>query len=219
MLNLENIKVIRNQKEVLNINSIKFDFSKRYYIYGSPGAGKTTLFETIAGIDRPHAGDVLVEGASLYNSGFMELSLLRKKMGVMFDLPGLISNQNILENIKLALDSKKITFQYPVKDIILNDYLSYFKMEDILEIRPGLRSSEQKKVAAFIRAIIAKPNFLVFDGFTDFLSGTMKNIKIKFLDELYEKSVGGIFMGKDFENVGLSYDRRYELKNGELHEL
>jgi ABC-type lipoprotein export system ATPase subunit len=219
MLNLENIKVIRNQKEVLSIHSIKFDFNKRYYIYGSPGAGKTTLFETIAGIDRPQTGDVLVEGVSLYNSGFMELSLLRKKMGVMFDLPGLISNQNILENINLAIESKKIIFERPVKDIILNDYLSFFYMEDILEMRPGLLSSEQKKIAAFIRAIIAKPSFLIFDGFTDFLNGTMKNIKIKFLDELYEKSVGGIFMGKDLKDLNLSYDCCYELKNGELYEL
>ena len=218
MLEIKNVSVNRNSKEVLNIENFKFDFSKSYNIYGGTGEGKTTLLEVLVGVEKPASGDVLIDDLSLYDSGFMELSFLRKKLGVMFDLPGLISNQSLYENIKLAVNSKGMIFDRSLRDVISQEYFESFKLENSLDARPGSLSVDQKRVVSFVRAIIAGPSFLVFDSFCDFLSGSFEKEIILFLRSLKEKGVGGIFLTKKRDPVGMGFDHYIELKRGSLYE-
>lgn len=218
MLKVENVKVHRNNKVVLDIDTMEFNLTKRYNIFGDTGVGKTTLFELLAGIEKPLNGDIILDEFSLYTSGFMDLSRLRKKFGVMFDIPGLISNQNIYENLKLALNSKNVIFDRTLKEVIVSDYLSLFKMNDFIDMRPGLLSIDQKRIISFIRAIIANPTFLLFDGFCDFLNGSFLDVKISMLEKLNQNGVGGIFFTKKKNEGKLQYDHFFELKEGFLHE-
>jgi len=218
MLKINDVLVLRNGKDVLDIKNIIFDLSKTYHIYGNTGAGKTTFFELVAGVEKPARGDVSVGDLSLYNSNFVDLSLLRKSFGVMFDVPGLISNQNVYENIKLAVESKKIKFDESLRKVIIESYLKNFEMERIIDERPGVLSTDQKKIAAFIRAIITNPKFLIFDGFTDFLSGPYRDKKIQLLNNMKNKKVGGLFLSKDKQPSGIEFDYYFELKNGSIYE-
>ena len=219
MLKLTDVTVKKNGRKILDIKKETFDFSKRYAIYGHSGSGKTTLFELITGIQKPCKGDVEVNNSSLYDSDFIELSTLRKKMGVMFDLPGLISNQNVYENICLAVNSKKLRFKSSLKNILTDKYLTPFKLESVIELRPGLLTIEQKRIISFIRAIISKPEFLIFDGFSDFISGEHSEVVKKFLMESKEQNIGGIFFCKNKEYKNIEFDNYFELKNGCLYEL
>ena len=138
------------------------------------------VFDFLSGIHRPDVGEIDYDGISLYDSGFMELSMLRKKLGVMFDVPGLLSNQTIYQNISLAIKSKNIITEKSLRLIIKEDYLRPFGLETALDVRPSEISNQQKKIVSFIRAIISKPDFLVFDNFTDFLIGGHRDIKLNF---------------------------------------
>ena len=218
MLSLDNILVLKGGVKVLNIKNSSFDFSKRYLIHGKTGSGKTTLFDLMSGVEKPVQGDVIVDDLSLYNSGFIELSLLRKKMGVMYDVPGLISNQNIYENIRLAVNSKKIQFDQSLKDVLFSKYLRRFDLCDHLNSRPGVLSLDQKRIVSFIRAVISQPEFLIFDGFSEFVLGPYKSIILNILDELKEKSVGGVFICRENFNIGMKFDSVLELKDGDLYE-
>ena len=219
MLKIIDVNVDRGGNCILQPSNHCFDFSKRYLFYGKMGAGKTTFFELVTGIEKPAVGDVLIDDISIYDSDFMDLSLSRKKLGVMFDLPGLISNQNVFENIRLAIDSKKIQFTKPLDEILIQKYLSVFNMEHVLYVRPGLLSIEQRRVVAFIRAIITNPKFLVLDGFSDFLNGPYSSAKIDFLDDLKRKSVGGLFFSKEKILDNMFFDHCFEIRDGDFYEF
>ena len=139
-------------------------------------------------------------------------------MGVMYDVPGLISNQNVYENIRLAVNSKKIQFEQSLKDVLFSKYLMPFDLCDHINSRPGVLSLDQKRMVSFIRAIICNPEFLIFDGFCEFVSGGYKNVIVKLLNELRDKCVGGVFFSKEKIDIDFCFDSTLELKNGGLRE-
>lgn len=63
---------------------------------GPNGSGKTTLFRILATVFAPTGGDVLIEGKSLSRA----YGELRRKMGVVFQAPGLDNKLSVEENLK-----------------------------------------------------------------------------------------------------------------------
>lgn len=217
MLSISEVKIFRGEKKIIDIDHYQFDFSLTYQIIGETGEGKSTLFECLAGVDKPHYGDIVIDSLSLYDSGFMELSLLRKRLGIMFDLPGLLSNQSIYDNLKLAIDSRNIDLGHGPEAYLIENYLKFFKLENILGDRPGNLSHEQRKIIAFIRAIVTKPDFLIFDGFSEFFKGNFIEVYKEFLEKIKNNGVGGIFFASE-RMTNFNFDKNLILKQGKIYE-
>ena len=70
------------------------------FLVGSSGAGKTTLLYTLAGLERPDAGDVLLDGRPLYGIPSADRARLRNsRVGFVFQnyclLPELTAEENV----------------------------------------------------------------------------------------------------------------------------
>ncbi|GBF09833.1 conserved hypothetical protein [Aeropyrum pernix] len=73
-------------------------------IMGPSGSGKTTLLNIIAGIDRPNAGRVIVDGFEVSSAGGEELRRFRlERVGYVFQQHNLIPTLTALENILLPM--------------------------------------------------------------------------------------------------------------------
>jgi putative ABC transport system ATP-binding protein len=73
-------------------------------IMGPSGSGKTTLLNCLAGLDRPDAGDVLVEGQSLRRlSDDARARYRARRMGFVFQAYNLLPVLTALENVELPL--------------------------------------------------------------------------------------------------------------------
>ena len=71
-------------------------------IMGKSGSGKSTLLALLAGLDRPSAGTVIIDGAAIEAMGEDELALLRRrKIGFVFQSFHLLGNFTALENVML----------------------------------------------------------------------------------------------------------------------
>ena len=74
-------------------------------IRGPSGAGKSTLLALLAGLDRPTAGSVLIDGQPIEWLGEDELALLRReKIGFVFQAFQLLPNLTARENVQFPLD-------------------------------------------------------------------------------------------------------------------
>jgi putative ABC transport system ATP-binding protein len=74
-------------------------------IMGPSGSGKSTLLSLLAGLDRPSAGSVVIEGQAIEGLGEDELALLRRrKVGFVFQSFQLLSNFTAAENVMLPLE-------------------------------------------------------------------------------------------------------------------
>ena len=74
-------------------------------IMGPSGSGKSTLLALLAGLDRPSAGGVSIDGEAIEAMGEDRLALLRRrKVGFVFQSFHLLANFTALENVMLPVE-------------------------------------------------------------------------------------------------------------------
>ena len=94
-------------------------------VVGTSGSGKSTLLHVLAGLVKPNAGKVYLQGESLYDMNDDRLTRLRRrKMGFVFQFFNLITTHNVIENIVLPihLDNRQVEERNYVLKIIKNTF-------------------------------------------------------------------------------------------------
>src|SRR5688500_838780 len=90
---------------VLDDVSVTVNRGEFVAIMGKSGSGKSTLLALLAGLDRPSAGGVSIDGESIETMSEDALALLRRrKVGFVFQSFHLLGNFTALENVMLPLE-------------------------------------------------------------------------------------------------------------------
>ena len=164
---------------IFNI-SLKVDPGEMVFIMGPTGAGKSTVLKAIyreIGID---SGDVLIENKNISKMNSVKnISILRRKIGMIFQDFKLLNDRTVFDNIALPLriegyaydDIKKM-----VKDSLLKISLSGCEKSYPLELSGG----EQQRIC-IARALVKKPKVILADEPTGNLD---PNISDEILDLL-----------------------------------
>lgn len=131
-------------------------------IMGESGSGKTTLLNILAALDKPTAGDVLLDGKSLPAISERQLAAFRRDhLGFVFQDFNLLDTFSVQDNIflPLVLAGKKYG---EMKDRLL-PIAAQLGIQDLLEKYPYEISGGQKQRTAIARAIITRPELLLAD--------------------------------------------------------
>ena len=98
---------------------------------GKSGAGKTTLLNIIGLITDISEGTITIDShKNLSMNGKNAMILRRYTIGYLFQNYGLIEDESVLWNLKLALEYKKVKKEEKLK--LINKYLKQFELSDML---------------------------------------------------------------------------------------
>lgn len=131
-------------------------------ILGGSGCGKTTLLRHIAGLQKPIAGEILIDGQSLFGLDRRAFRRLRRRMGVLFQDGALLGGLTLGENVALPL-SQHLWLKRSLLRAAAERVLKMVDLAGFADFYPNELSGGMRKRAGLARAIIAEPAILLCD--------------------------------------------------------
>jgi len=164
-------KIVQSGDEPLSIlENVSFDVDAgaAVAIVGASGSGKTTLLGLLAGLDRPTAGEVIVDGTKLSSLDEDARAALRARLlGFVFQSFQLLPALTALENVMLPLELANADDALPRARTWL-DRVGLAKRTG--HYPRQLSGGEQQRVA-IARAFVGEPKLLMADEPTGNLDG------------------------------------------------
>ena len=125
-------------------------------IIGESGGGKTTLLKCLAGLLPITAGELFI------NDELCNLSPVQeRRVGIVFQEITLFPNMTVFENIAFALKKQKLSFDEECR--LVREILKKMDLTTIQSALPKHISYGQKQKVALARALVKKPEILLFD--------------------------------------------------------
>jgi len=178
ILEVRNIRKSFGNNEVLKGVGFTMEKGEVLAIIGSSGSGKTTLLRCLNFLERPDAGQILVNGEVLFDSedestqNEKELRKKRLHFGLVFQSFNLFPQYNVLRNVTLAMEllarerpdfksrRREIMREIEEKALAL---ISRVGLSDKINSYPYQLSGGQQQRVAIARALALSPEILCFD--------------------------------------------------------
>lgn len=131
-----------------------------YFLTGVSGAGKSSFLKLIYQGLHPTSGEITVFGHHMpMNSGM--LSVMRRKIGIVFQDFRLIPHLNVLDNVSLPLKVRGVDLRKARLQAL--DLLKWVGLADVTDFFPEELSGGQQQRVAICRAVIGQPKILLAD--------------------------------------------------------
>lgn len=183
----------RDAFQVTALDDVSINIGKGEFLalMGPSGSGKTTLLNMIAAIDRPTAGELLVQGQDIFRFSDAQIARWRNEhIGYVFQTFNLIPVLSAFENVELPLLLTRLSAQQR-RDHVMTA-LKLVGLEDRVHHLPKQLSGGQEQRVAIARAIVSDPTLLLADeptGDLDSHSATDVLEILKRLNEDFHKTI------------------------------
>lgn len=184
-------------------------------IVGKSGSGKSTLMHTLALLDKPSNGEVLVEDKDASRMSGRQLDILRNKhYGFVFQQFFLNEKDTVLNNVILPLKIGRVGRSERSKRGL--QVLKAVELEEKANSKAGTLSGGQKQRVCIARALINNPSIIFADEPTGNLdSHTGKTIEDLLFRLNKEQSITLIIVTHD-KDIANRCDRQIHIKDGQL---
>ncbi|GAA4501720.1 methionine ABC transporter ATP-binding protein MetN [Pseudaeromonas paramecii] len=186
-------------------------------VIGASGAGKSTLIRCVNLLERPTQGSVVVDGITLTELGERELTLARRKIGMIFQHFNLLSSRTVFQNVALPLELAGQT-QAQIRARV-TELLKLVGLEGRAQAYPSELSGGQKQRVAIARALAPEPKVLLCDEATSALDPQTTQSILALLKEINQRlGLTILLITHEMEVVKSICDKVAIISNGELIE-
>jgi tungstate transport system ATP-binding protein len=193
---IESLRVERAGRVVLEIPSLVLRPNRTTAILGPNGAGKSTLLRTIAALDLPLRGRILLGGRPVHPD-----TETRRNIAFVFQQPVFL-RQSVRHNLELALRLRGLA--PPERQQRVADAAHLLGITSLLDRQPSRLSEGERRRASLARALCLHSPLLLLD---EPLAGLDSPNHQRLLDEL-----PGLLHGRGTTTIVVTHDRREALR-------
>jgi polar amino acid transport system ATP-binding protein len=184
-LEIDDVHKSYGHTEVLKGVSLNVERHEVVCLIGASGSGKSTLLRCVNALEDIQGGEIRIEGDTVTGAG-VDLNVLRRDVGIVFQSYNLFPHMSVLENVMLAPTrvggiSKD---EARTRGMAL---LQSVGMEDKAKSYPDMLSGGQQQRVAIVRALAMQPRVMLLDEITAALDpelvGDVLEIVRKLADE------------------------------------
>ncbi len=184
-------------------------------LVGQSGSGKSTLLHIAGLLERPDAGDVMVDGKSAGTAGDRERTVMRRQfLGFVYQYHHLLPEFSAIENVMLP----QMLNGRPRADARRRaaELLGMVQLKERADHRPGRLSGGEQQRVAIARAIANAPRVLLADEPTGNLDSTTADAVFRQLLGLVRETGMAALVATHNPDLASRMDRTVTLKDGIL---
>lgn len=186
MIELINIHKSFGAQTVLNGLNLQVPAGKITAIIGPSGEGKSVLLKHMIGLLNPDQGDVRVDGTSIVGLRRSQLNLVREKFAMVFQNAALFDSMTVYENIAFPLEEKTSLNRTEI-NVQVETALQEVGLKNINHKYPDELSGGMKKRVGIARALLLKPEIILFDEPTTGLDPVIRRAIHQLIKQTQEK--------------------------------
>ncbi|MEC8321122.1 MAG: ABC transporter ATP-binding protein, partial [Planctomycetota bacterium] len=178
----------RGTEEITPLDDLDLDIDAGRFValMGPSGSGKTTLLNLLAGIDRPTAGSLVIDGREVHRLSGGALARWRaESVGYVFQLYNLVPVLTAYENVELPLLLHGLSRRERHRRVAAA--LEVVGIADRRDHRPNQLSGGQEQRVAIARAIVTDPTIILADEPTGDLDRESATMVMDLLSRLHRE--------------------------------
>ncbi len=189
---------------------------ERIALLGKSGSGKSTLLNLLGGLDRPTAGELVVDGMNLQDLSSAQLSKYRAKLvGMVFQSFNLLPARTALQNVELPM-----IFQGRSRNERSEEAANALRRVGLghrLNHLPTQMSGGEKQRVAVARSLVNRPRILLADEPTGNLdTRTAQEVMFLIMEHIRNQNATLILVTHDEELARSHTDRIVRMRDGRI---
>ncbi|MGH7590039.1 MAG: ABC transporter ATP-binding protein [Gemmatimonadales bacterium] len=218
MIRLVDVYKAFGAKRILTGFSLDIPDGKTTVLLGYSGTGKSVTLKLIAGLFRPDAGLVEVDGQVLGDLDAAGLQAVRTRIGYVFQFAALFDSMSVEDNIRLGLRRQGLDEDEMRQRV--TESLALVEMAGTEARFPAELSGGMRKRVGIARAIALKPHYILYDepttGLDPVTSAVIDQLMIRTSREL---GVTGVVVTHDMRSAYSVGDRIALLYEGVVRQV
>lgn len=214
---IENLHKSFGTNAILKGINLKLNKGENLVILGRSGSGKSVTIKCIVGLVKSDKGSIKISGQEITDLKYEELNSLRVRIGFMFQNGALYDSMSVRQNLKFTLKHHTSDLSEEEIESKIIEALESVGLEESIDKMPAELSGGMQKRIALARALIIKPEIILYDEPTSGLDTiTSREISELILDVQKKFKTSSIIITHDMACAKITGNRILILKGGEI---
>jgi phospholipid/cholesterol/gamma-HCH transport system ATP-binding protein len=179
-IQFEDVHMSFEENHVLRGVSFHLPFGETKALFGVAGSGKSTILKLALGLMPPDSGRITVLGNEVDAMRELDLFPMRERLGMVFQESALFDSLTVRENVGFRLIEEH-GFLSEDEEQRVHEALRFVELEHTLDKFPSELSGGMRRRVAIARAIITRPELLLYDSPTGGLDPVTSNTIVELI--------------------------------------